>query len=118
MKRPSKFARPGNNRNINKNIKLITLGDKQVPIDTDMADRENAKAVKQCQDNNQAYYMFKNRQLFPKKIGYSQAELEKQRNKQMVGAFKLLQQSVKIRNVRVKNNRRVGDPPLDYPQIK
>ena len=61
-----------------------------MPIDADMADLENNRAFKQCQDNTQAYYSFKKRQLFPKKTGPSQTELEKQLSKQMVGAFKLL----------------------------
>ena len=77
MKKMSKFVKPGNFRPVNKNIKYIELGDKQVPIDADMADLENNRAFKQCQDNTQAYYSFKKRQLFPKKTGPSQTELEK-----------------------------------------
>lgn len=112
------FAKPGNERIYDRNIKMIKLGDKVVPINAEMAEMENNMAAKQCQDNNQAYYMFKQSKLFPKKIGYSAAEIEKQKNKQMVQAYKLLQESVQLRNIRWKNNKKQGDPPLEYPTIK
>ena len=82
-----------------------------------MADIENNKAVKQCQDNNHAFYRFKERELFPKKIGLSESDREKLKSKHMVEGYKILQQSVKLRNVQYKNNKPTGDPPLEYPAI-
>jgi len=35
----------------------------------------------------------------------------------MVEGYKILQQSVKLRNVQYKNNKPTGDPPLEYPAI-
>ena len=36
-------------------------------IDSKMAEKENNRAEKQCQDNTQAYFYYKNKALFPNK---------------------------------------------------
>jgi len=40
------FRRQGNERNRNRDIEIIELGNKQIPIEKKMADIENNKAVK------------------------------------------------------------------------
>ena len=75
-------------RNKNKHLKKIELGDKVIMIDTKTVEQENNRAEKQCQDNNQAFYYYKNKNLFPDKIGLTSTQKETLKNKVIVDAFK------------------------------
>lgn len=107
-------------RNNNKHLKLIELGDQIVMIDSNTAENENNRAEKQCQDNNLAFYAYKKKDLFPNKIAPTAAQKEAIKNRVIIDAFKKMQESVKLRNVKIKNKQTktlMGDPPLAYPYI-
>lgn len=83
-------------------------------------EKENNRAEKQCQDNNQAFHYYKNKNLFPEKIGPSQIDKESIKNQAIVSAFKNMTRSVMLRNLKVKNKQNktmTGDPPLEYPFV-
>jgi hypothetical protein len=75
-------------RNKNKNFKMIELGDKTIMIDAKTVEKENNRAEKQCQDNNMAFYYYKNKNLFPGHTGPSATDKELEKNKAVVDAFK------------------------------
>lgn len=90
-------------RNKNKNLKMIELGDKTIYIDSKTVENENNRAEKQCQDNNLAFYYYKNKNLFPSNTGPTSTEKEGLKNKAIVDAFKSMTEAVKLRNLKVKN---------------
>ena len=50
-----------------------------------------------------AFYYYKNKNLFPDNTGPTEIEKENLKNKAVVDAFKLMQEAVKLRNLKVKN---------------
>ena len=96
-----------NQRKKNKHLKRIELGDKVLMIDAKMAEVENDKAEKQCQDNNHAFFEHKKKSLFPNKLHLSHVELAREKNKQIVNAYKLMSQCVKLKSLQASKKRTV-----------
>ena len=59
-----------------------------------MAHKENNKAQKACQDNKEAFHFYKRKDLFPGAGGRADQQRTTARNKAVVKAFKVLQDSV------------------------
>ena len=63
---------------------------KNIVVDLNEAERARNGALKQCEENDKAYYKFKQKKLFPRMNELSQLKKAKKKNKVLVDAYKNL----------------------------
>jgi hypothetical protein len=95
---------PGwNQRNKQKTLTKIKNGGQDVEIDYKMIEIEENKAENRLRDYPHAYQDFKRNKLFPNKYRPNKVQEDEKNNRQVVKAYKLLQDEVKDRNPQLLN---------------
>ena len=98
---------------------VLQLGNRQVLMDKKLIEKQNNMALNQCKENDEAFLRYKVQKLFPKKKEQRRTLDEQKRGKKaFVRAFKVLQDSVKMRTV-LDADSWFGyvAPPLSYTKF-
>lgn len=89
-----------NERVRNRHLQVIETFGQRIVVDLTEAEVAANRALKQCEENDKAFYRFKEKKLFPRQNELSVLKKEKIKNKAIVSAFKNLQSAVKLTNIR------------------